>query len=99
MRSGLSRFEEPALLADAIIGRVGKTLVVGLPTGLGKANHVINALFMRAAADPSITLHIITGLTLEKPRAKRGIESRFLSPFVDRVFNGYPMSKFTSFSC
>ena len=61
-----------------------------LPLGLGKANHVANALFARAAADPSINLRIFTALTLETPRSKGDLERRFLEPVVDRVFAGYP---------
>src|SRR5262249_20608792 len=92
MRSpgGPAKFEDPDLLADAIIGRVGRNIVLALPLGLGKANHVANALFARAAADPSIHLRIFTALTLEKPRAKGGLEGRFVRPFAERVFGGYP---------
>src|SRR5262249_54463416 len=82
-------FDDPDRLADAIIERVGKTIVLALPLGLGKANHVANALFERAAADPSINLRIFTALTLEKPRSKSDLERRFLEPVVDRVFAGY----------
>src|SRR5215470_11538607 len=87
---GPRRFEDPDVLADTIIGRVGKNIVLALPLGLGKANHVANALFARAAADPSIHLRIFTALTLEKPRAKGGLEGRFVAPFAARVFAGYP---------
>src|ERR1700716_3956751 len=92
MRSpgGPSHFDDADQVADAIIARVGKTIVLALPLGLGKANHVANALFARAAADPSIHLRIFTALTLEKPRAKAGLERRFLQPFVERVLGGYP---------
>src|SRR5499427_2238744 len=83
-------FEDPDRLADAIIERVGKNIVLALPLGLGKANHVANALFKRAAADASINLRIFTALTLEKPRSKSDLERRFLEPVVDRVFAGYP---------
>jgi acyl-CoA hydrolase len=83
-------FEDPDRLADAIIERVGKNIVLALPLGLGKANHVANALFARAAADASINLRIFTALTLEKPRSKSDLERRFLEPVVDRVFAGYP---------
>ena len=44
-------FDDPDQLADAIIKRVGRNIVLALPLGLGKANHVANALFARAAAD------------------------------------------------
>ena len=83
-------FDDPNRVADAIIARVGKTIMLALPLGLGKANHVANALFARAAADPSIRLRIFTALTLERPRAKSDLERRFLQPFADRVFAGYP---------
>ncbi len=84
------RYEDPAALADAIIAAVGKTIVLALPLGLGKANHVVNALFARAMADPSITLRIFTALTLEKPRGGSDLERRFLGPITERLFGGYP---------
>jgi len=91
-RSGGSpdRFDDPDRVADAIIDRVGKDIVLALPLGLGKANHVANALFARAASDASIRLHIFTALTLEKPRSAPGLERRFVQPLSDRVFAGYP---------
>ncbi|MGZ3362794.1 MAG: acetyl-CoA hydrolase/transferase C-terminal domain-containing protein, partial [Xanthobacteraceae bacterium] len=91
-RSGGSpdRFDDPDRVADAVIDRVGKDIVMALPLGLGKANHVANALFARAASDASIRLHIFTALTLEKPRSAPGLERRFVQPFSDRVFAGYP---------
>ena len=69
---------------------MGKNLVLALPLGLGKANHVANALFARASNDSSIQLHIFTALTLEAPHAAPGLERRFVQPFAERVFAGYP---------
>lgn len=83
-------FTTPDAIADAIIAKVGKKIVLALPLGLGKANHIANALFARAAADPSITLQIITALTLEKPHLAKGLEGRFMNPIVERLFGGYP---------
>jgi hypothetical protein len=37
-------FAEPGRCADAVIERVGRRIVLALPLGLGKANHVANAL-------------------------------------------------------
>src|SRR3981081_2314317 len=88
--NGPAQFDSADRVADAIIARVGKTIVLALPLGLGKANHVANALFTRAAAEPSIHLRIFTALPLEKPRAKAGLEARFLRPFAERVFGGSP---------
>src|SRR5579872_6276752 len=83
-------FSDAGAVADAIIASVGKRIVLGLPLGLGKANHIANALFARVAADPSIKLTIFTALTLEKPRPKNELEARFINPVIERLFGGYP---------
>lgn len=83
-------FSEADAIAEEIIRDVGPTLVVGLPLGLGKANHIINALFKRAVADSDISLTIFTALTLEKPRPRADLERRFIMPVIDRLFGGYP---------
>lgn len=83
-------FSDPEAIAEDIIRDVGSNLVVGLPLGLGKANHVINALYARAVADRSITLTLFSALTLEKPRPSSLIEKRFIGPVIDRLFGGYP---------
>ena len=84
------RFESADALVDALLESVGKRLVVGLPVGLGKALHVVNALFERASADPSISLTIFTGLTLAKPDAGSGLESRLTGPIVRRLYGAWP---------
>jgi len=84
------RFTDPERLVDAIIAKVGRRIVLGLPLGLGKANHVANALFARAMADPSVHLHIFTALTLEPPRPKSALEAAFLGPVIERTLGGYP---------
>lgn len=83
-------FSEPEAVVDEIIRDVGKNLVVGLPLGLGKANHIVNALYARAAADPSIKLTLFSALTLEKPKPASLLEARFGGPLVERLFGGYP---------
>ncbi|MBV8976710.1 MAG: acetyl-CoA hydrolase [Alphaproteobacteria bacterium] len=77
-------------VADAIVAEVGRNIVLGLPLGLGKAPHIANALYARAAADPSIKLTIFTALTLEKPRPHSDLERRFLMPVVERLFGDWP---------
>ena len=83
-------FTDPEAIAEDIIRDVGTDLVVGLPLGLGKANHIINALYARAAADRAIKLTIFSALTLERPRPKNLLEQRFIAPVVERLFGGYP---------
>lgn len=77
---------------DQIIARAGPKLIVGLPLGLGKPNHVINALCARVAADPSLSLVLYTALSLDVPQPKPGLESAFAKPFLDRHFGAdYPV--------
>ena len=83
-------FSDPEAIAEDIIRDVGTNLVVGLPLGLGKANHIANALYARASADRSINLTFFTALTLEKPKPKNLLQWRFIAPVIDRLFGGYP---------
>ena len=83
-------FASPEAIAEDIVRDVGTHLVVGLPLGLGKANHIVNALYARAVADRSIRLTFFSALTLEKPRPSNLLERRFISPVIDRLFGGYP---------
>ncbi|UZE95263.1 acetyl-CoA hydrolase/transferase C-terminal domain-containing protein [Alkalimarinus alittae] len=75
---------------DAIIEKIGKDIKFGMPLGLGKPVHLVNALYKRAKADPSIKLVIATALSLEKPAAAPGLESKFMGPFVERLFGDIP---------
>src|SRR3984957_5198737 len=83
-------FSDPEAIAEDIIRDVGTNLVVGLPLGLGKANHIINALYARAVADRAISLTFLSALTLEKPKPTNLLERRFIAPVIDRLFGGYP---------
>lgn len=77
-------------LVDILIERLERRIVVGLPLGLGKANHLVNSLYRRAKADSSISLTIFTALTLEAPAADSELEARFLQPLAERLFDAYP---------
>lgn len=77
-------------VVDAVIDRAGPDIVLALPLGLGKANHVANALFERVAANRELSLKILTALTLEKPVPRSELERRFLEPLAERFFDGYP---------
>src|SRR5450755_4275455 len=82
-------FSQPEAIAEDIIRDVGTDLVVGLPLGLGKANHIANALYARASADHAINL-TFSALTLEKPKPGSLLERRFIAPVIERLFGGYP---------
>lgn len=83
-------FNDCEALVDTILDRLGNTIVLGLPLGLGKANHLVNALYRRACVDPDISLSILTALTLERPRPGSELEKRFLGPVSARLFDAYP---------
>ena len=83
-------FTDPHAIAEHIIRDVGTHLVVGLPLGLGKANHIANALYARAAADRTISLTFFSALTLEKPKPSNLLERRFIAPVIERLFGSYP---------
>ncbi|WP_417491993.1 acetyl-CoA hydrolase/transferase C-terminal domain-containing protein [Maricaulis sp.] len=82
--------DAPDAVADAIIAAVGASIVLALPLGLGKPNHIVNALVARAMADPGLDLTIFTALTLETPAPGSELERRFLEPAMQRLFGAYP---------
>ena len=77
---------------EHIIARAGPKLIIGLPLGLGKPNHLINALCARVTADSSLSMVLYTALSVDVPKPKPGLESAFAQPFLDRHFGvGYPV--------
>lgn len=65
-------------------------IILGIPLGIGKPNPLVNALYRRVSADPTRRMVIVTALSLEKPVGKSELESHFLAPLVERVFEDYP---------
>ena len=81
------------MTVDAAVERaievVGGDLVVAAPLGLGKPVQLVNAFYRRAAADPDISLHILTALSLELPTPGSHIEASLAGPIVERLFGDY----------
>ncbi|MDY0360518.1 MAG: acetyl-CoA hydrolase/transferase C-terminal domain-containing protein [Desulforegulaceae bacterium] len=82
-------FNDPDKLADFVIEKAGKNLVLGMQLGLGKPNNIANALYRKAKSDPSIKLKILTALSLETPTWSSDLERRFMEPLVERIWGGY----------
>lgn len=82
-----------AAAIDAVIERVGNTIVLGIPLGLGKPSGFVNALYDRVAADATLELVIFTALTLNKPRAA-GVGGAFIDPMVARTMAAYEDLKY-----
>lgn len=80
----------PEDIADAIIQKVGKNIVLALPLGLGKATHIANALTQRAINDSGIQLRIFTALTLLEPEPTNTLQRRFFEPARHRLFGNSP---------
>lgn len=78
-------------LVEQTIARVGKRLIVGTPLGLGKPNPVLNAFYRHAQQHVDVELTIFTALSLAVPTAGKGLQQRFLAPFLQRHFGAdYP---------
>jgi acyl-CoA hydrolase len=84
------RFDDPEACVDWLLDTVGRELRVGAPLGLGKPNHLLNALYRRAKTDPSIRLKLFTALSLDTPKASGELERRLIEPLVERVFGDWP---------
>nr|WP_010130354.1 acetyl-CoA hydrolase/transferase C-terminal domain-containing protein [Microbulbifer agarilyticus] len=82
-------FEEVEACVEAVLASTGNRIVLGLPLGIGKANHFANALYARAEADPDISLTIFTALTLERPASGNELQRRFVLPLLDRLYRDY----------
>jgi acyl-CoA hydrolase len=76
---------------ERILQRGGDHAKVAAPLGLGKPNHLLNALYARIKAEPARNLTLYTALSLDLPEAGSDIEKRFLGPFLARQFGtDYP---------
>ena len=84
------RWQKATELAKHLLQAHDGHLSVAMPLGLGKANHLINALYQQVSADPSTSLTILTALSLQTPQPKPGLEKNFFSPVADRLYSGYP---------
>lgn len=88
--SSKQRMDDADRCVDEVIRRVGKTITLGLPLGLGKPIRFVNALYRRAKDDPEINLHIFTALSLLTPAGSSSLERRFMAPFAERLYGDIP---------
>jgi len=90
--------EKFTLLKDAenyIYSKLGKTILMATPLGLGKPNQLINLIYERAKSDPSCKLKIFTALSLDIPSPKSDMEARFTRPFFKKHFgDNYPQLQY-----
>jgi acyl-CoA hydrolase len=79
-------FDNLDAAVEFLVARAGKQIVLGAPLGIGKPHRLLNAIYARVAADPSIHLAISTALSLTPPKAPNALAARFLDPFLARQF-------------
>ena len=77
-------------ICDAILESVGSRVTLGLPLGIGKANHIANELVQRALNDEIEHLEIFTALSLNPPEPASGLERRLTEPILERLYGEYP---------
>lgn len=75
---------------DEVLARLPAHIHMGMPLGLGKPNHFVNALYRRIKGLPERQLTMYTALCLGRPTLGDGLQKRFIEPFVERVFGDYP---------
>jgi len=83
-------FADVASCIEQVLARVGHRIVLCAPIAAGKPVALVNEFYRRAAADPSIGLSILTGLTLRPPRFHSELERRLVEPMAARVFGDAP---------
>ncbi|HUF19288.1 MAG TPA: acetyl-CoA hydrolase, partial [Burkholderiales bacterium] len=83
-------FDDVGEIVEEALRRVGKTVVLALPLGIGKPNLIANEFFRRARGDVSLDLTIFTALSLRKPTGSSDLEKAFLEPLAARIFGNYP---------
>ena len=71
---------------DQLLAHTGGRLVLAAPLGLGKPHRLLNAITRRVAANPALTLELLTALSLTPPALGSGLQKRFLEPFLERHF-------------
>ena len=82
--------DDPVKCAEAVIDRIGRTILLGVPIGIGKPNRLVNALYRIAETDRRVSLEIFTGISLARPPYRTDLERRFVGPLLDRLFPTYP---------
>jgi len=84
------RWQSATELAKHLLQAHDGQLTVAMPLGLGKANHLINALYEQVRDNSSMSLTILTALSLQTPQTKPGLATNFFAPIAERLYAGYP---------
>ncbi len=90
MNPQVSRYWQQAdELAQFLLEAHDGNLTVAMPLGLGKANHLINALYQQVSDNQGYSLRILTALSLQTPQPKSELEENFFTPIASRLYGDY----------
>ena len=90
MKPQVSRYWQQAdQLAKFLLETHDGQLTVAMPLGLGKANHLINALYQQVSENPAFSLRILTALSLQTPQTKTALQKNFFAPIANRLYADY----------
>ena len=78
-----------------VITTCGPDIRLATILGLGKPNRLINALYDTVKGRSDLSLTIFTALSLNPPEPSSDLETRFLTPFVQRLYGkDFPRLKY-----
>ena len=80
------RLQSPEDAVALLLERIPGAVHLAAPLGIGKPHRLLNALYAAIATRPRHALSIYTALSLDPPAPAGGLQSRFLAPFVARVY-------------
>ena len=84
-------FDDVGEIVEEALRRVGKSVVLALPLGIGKPNLIANEFFRRARADRGARPHHLHRAVAAQARAARATSrKRFIEPLAARIFGNYP---------
>ncbi len=82
-------------VVSKVIETCGPDIRLATILGIGKPNRLINALYDEVAARSDLSLTVFTALSLNPPTASSDLESRFITPFVKRLYGSdFPRLKY-----
>lgn len=82
-------------VVEQVIKTCGPDIRLAAILGLGKPNRLINALYDAVKNRSDLSLTIFTALSLNPPEPSSDLESRFLTPFVERLYGkNFPRLKY-----
>ena len=100
MKMTCNRTDELDMVVNSIIEYAKPHIKLAMPLGLGKANHIVNALYQRVKETPDLQLSIYTALTLNQPKAPSNpYAAQVMNAVTSQLYSGYPDLEYAQDRC